>query len=49
MLLLVMPTVGQKIKQILSSRINILSQVAAAIGSAPTETKVNTTVIVPNV
>ena len=49
MLLLVMSTVGEKIKQILRSRINILVQVASAVRSAPTEVWVNTTAIVPNV
>ena len=46
MFLLVTPTVGQKVKQILCSRINILAQVAAAVRSVLTEDRVNTTAIV---
>ena len=37
MFLLVMPTLGQKIKQVRRSRMNIPAQVAAAVCSAPTE------------
>ena len=37
MFLLVMPTLGQKIKQVLRSRINMPAQVAAAVCSASIE------------
>ena len=37
MLLLVMPTVVQKTKEIIRSKSNILAQVTAAVRSAPTE------------
>ena len=37
MFLLVMPTLGQKIKQVRRSRMNIPAQVATAVCSAPTE------------